>query len=398
MGVNRPRAREFGIAPGLLRPGALNAITDVPGVKVGHVTLVSGEGPLVPGRGPVRTGVTAVLPHGGNLFRQKVRAYIHVINGFGKAAGIAQVRELGVMETPIVLTNTLSVGTAWDALCGYMLAQNPEIGVSTSTVNPVVAECNDGFLNDIRGRHVKTGHVLEALETAKSGPVEEGNAGAGTGMSCFGFKGGIGTSSRRLAGSLDAKHLGVLVLSNFGNVEDLLVGGVPVGPLMADPQEPPAPPGSIVVVVATDAPVTDRQLGRIARRCQGGLARTGSVFGNGSGDFVIAFTTANSVPHEFDDAVGETAATAGDPAGAASACAPQEPFLSDSSAEMASLFRAAVETTEEAVLNALFAAETMVGRDGQFRRGLPLDELEEVLLQHRALAFRAKLPMRQDIL
>lgn len=358
----RPRAREFGVVTGLMEPGPLNAITDVPGVKVGHVSLVQGDGRLVPGEGPVRTGVTAILPHDGNVFKEKVRGAIHVINGFGKATGIAQVQELGVIETPVVLTNTLSVGAAWDALCSYMLSQNPEIGVSTGTVNPVVAECNDGFLNDIRGRHVKAEHVLSALETAAGGPVQEGNAGAGTGMCCLGFKGGIGTSSRRLGGTLAQRYLGVLVLANFGRAEDLLIAGVPVGVRLQEARrDPPAPPGSIVTVLATDAPLSDRQIARVARRCQGGLARVGSVFSNGSGDFAIAFTTPLC-----PEAAGE-------------------PFVSDDSAEMGLLFRAAVEATEEAVLNALFAAETMAGRDGHVRRGLPLDEVAEVLREHRAL-------------
>ena len=370
MGAGKPRAREAGIVAGLLEPGSLNSITDVPGVKVGHVTLVEGEGPLVPGQGPVRTGVTAILPHGGNLFRSKVRAAIHVINGFGKATGIAQVRELGVMETPVVLTNTLSVGAAWDALCSYMLDQCPEIGVTTGTVNPVVAECNDGYLNDIRGRHVKEEHVLTALRTAAPGPVPEGNVGAGTGMSCLGFKGGIGTSSRRLRSASSDKHLGVLVLANFGRAEDLLISGVPVGLLISRVAEaPPAPPGSVVIVLATDAPLTDRQIERVARRCQGGLARVGSVFSNGSGDFVIAFSTANTVPHDSEDRVES----------------PSEAFIRDDSAEMAWLFRAAVEATEEAVLNALFAADTMVGRDGHVRKALPTDDVLRILRERGVL-------------
>ncbi len=349
------RAREFSVVTGLLEPGKLNAITDVPGLAVGHVTLSSGS---------VRTGVTAILPHPGNLFREKVRAAFHVINGFGKATGMAQVQELGTMETPIVLTNTLSVGAAWDALCGYMLKNTPEIGVSTGTVNPVVAECNDGFLNDIRGRHVKEAHVLEALEKASGGPVKEGSVGAGTGMSCLGFKGGIGTSSRKLKGAISDRHLGVLVLSNFGRAEDLLISGVPVGIRLAElHKDPPAPPGSIVTVVATDAPLSDRQLARVARRCQGGLARVGSVFSNGSGDFVLAFSTKNKVSHEPDTAFEHI----------------EEPFVRDDTPEMASIFRAAVEATEESIQNALFAAETMVGRDGHKRLGLPLDEVAEVL-------------------
>ena len=366
--AKRPRAREFGLETGLMAPGLHNCITDVPGVLVGHVTLFQGEGALNPGKGPVRTGVTAILPHGGNLFREKVRASIHVINGFGKATGIPQVQELGVIETPIVLTNTLSVGTAWDTLCGYMLEQCPEIGTSTGTVNPVVAECNDAHLNDIRGRHVKSEHVLAALRSASGGLCAEGSVGAGTGMSCMGYKGGIGTSSRRLTGALSDRHLGVLVLANFGNPQDLLISGVPVGVLLGN-EAPPAPPGSVVVVVATDAPVSDRQLGRIARRCQAGLARVGSVFSNGSGDFAIAFSTADKLSHCAEGMVVETR-------------------VRDNSDEMAGIFRAVVEATEEAVLNALFAAETMTGRDGNVREGLPLAKVRVILESRGVLRSR----------
>jgi D-aminopeptidase len=359
----RPRAREFGVVSGLLEPGPANAITDVPGVKVGHVTLMQDD-PAGPGSGVVRTGVTAILPHEGNLFMEKVRGAFHVINGFGKATGMAQVRELGTIETPIVLTNTLSVGAAWDALCGHMLSRTPEIGLNAGTVNPVVAECNDGYLNDIRGRHVKASHVLEALETAVGGPVPEGNVGAGTGMSCLGFKGGIGTSSRRLKGAISDRRLGVLALSNFGRAEDLLIAGVPVGIRLAEMRkDPPAPPGSVITVIATDAPLYDRQLERVAKRCQGGLARVGSVFSNGSGDFVIAFSTRNKVANAGERPFEEI----------------EEPFVRDDSAEMSSLFRAAVEATEEAVLNSLFAAETMTGRDGHVRRGLPLEDVRRIL-------------------
>lgn len=366
----RPRAREFGINTGLLCTGRYNAITDVPGVAVGQVTLFRGESPGDAENPTVRTGVTAVVPHPGHLFRQKVRAAFHVINGFGKATGIAQIQEMGTIETPIVLTNTLSVGTAWDALCGYMLAHTPEIGISAGTVNPVVAECNDGFLNDIRGRHVRAEHIEEALAKAASGPVEEGCVGAGTGMSCLGFKGGIGTASRVLEGAISDRHLGVLVLSNFGDVMDLLIAGVPVGAILAERQVvPPAPPGSIVVVVATDAPLSERQLGRVARRCQGGLARVGSVFSNGSGDFAIAFSTKNKVDHESERPYVDL----------------EEPFLRDGSPEMLSIFRATVEATEEAILNVLFAATHVAGRDGNERHALPLVDVASILREYRVL-------------
>ena len=357
---DRMRCREAGIVIGTMMPGPLNAITDVPGVKVGHCTLVSGDGPLKAGKGPVRTGVTAILPHPGSLFTSKVRAAVHVINGFGKSTGLAQINELGVIETPIVLTNTLSVGIAWDALCEYMLGLNPEIGVSTGTVNPVIGECNDGYLNDIRGRHISKEHVFQALAQASGGPVAEGSVGAGTGMSCFGWKGGIGTASRRLSGQLSHNCLGVLVLANYGKEQDLTIAGVSVGRELADIYKiPPAPPGSVMVIVATDAPLTDRQLGRVARRCQGGLARTGSIFANGSGDFVIAFSTKNKVPHNSDPV--------------------EKATLRDDTDEMASVFRATVEATEEAVINALFASETMTGRYGHIRYGLPIEQVLDIL-------------------
>ncbi len=359
--VGRPRCRQVGIIIGDMEPGTFNAITDVPGVRVGHVTLISGQNPPAAGGPCVRTGVTAILPHPGNLFEDKVRAAIHVINGFGKATGLAQVAELGTVETPLILTNTLSVGAAWNALCSHMLSHNPGIGVTTGTVNPVVLECNDGFLNDIRGRHVRDEHVSSALRGATGGFVPEGNVGAGTGMSCLGFKGGIGTSSRVLTGEIESDHLGVLALCNFGEGRDLTIAGAPVGRELAKLGESPqAPPGSVVVVVATDAPLSERQLGRVARRCQGGLARVGSRFGNGSGDFVVAFSTANKVAHAEPQVSSSST-------------------LSDGSSEMAGVFRAAQEATEEAVLNALFAAETMTGRDGNVRQGLPIEAVLGIL-------------------
>ncbi len=368
MEYSRRRFRECKLSTGVLPTGPLNSITDVPGVLVGHCTIVEGEGPLDPGKGPVRTGVTAVLPHGGNLFKDKVRGAIHVINGFGKATGIAQIQELGTIETPIILTNTLSVGLAWDSLCEYMLESNPEIGVSAGTVNPCVLECNDGYLNDIRGRHVKKEHVFSALYHATDGPVDEGNVGGGTGMSCLGFKGGIGTSSRVL--EMDERWtLGVLVMSNFGRLEDLLICGIPVGielkrSIGAQSQ---TPPGSIIIIVGTDAPLSDRQLLRVARRCQGGLARTGSVFSHGSGDFALAFSTANKVS---DSDTPESS---------------EQRYISDDSPYLGLLFRACVEAVEESVLNSLFMAETMVGRDGHTRFGLPIDTVLEILARHQVI-------------
>lgn len=383
---SRPTARALGLITGHLPPGPQNDICDVPGVRVGHATRVEGEGPLVPGRGPVRTGVTAILPHGGNLFKQKVPAGLFVLNGFGKATGLAQVAELGTIETPILLTNTLSAFRAADALVSYMLEQNPEIGVTTGTVNPVVGECNDSFLNDVQGRHVTAEMVRAALDGASGGPVAQGAVGAGTGMVCFGFKGGIGSSSRRV----DRYVLGALVLANFGRRPDLLIHGVPVGRRLLDypekaapvsetapapqpeqesaPQQPAAdsgseftpdepPPGSVMIVLATDAPLDARQLTRLAKRGALGLARVGGSAMNGSGDFVLAFSTANRVPHQANYPVRA------------------ETLLRDDSAIMNDLFRATVETVEEAVINALFTASTVTGRDGHVAHALPVEQV-----------------------
>lgn len=347
------RAREHGILLPGLSPGPLNAITDVAGVAVGHATLVEGEN--------IRTGVTAVLPHPGNLYLNKVPAAVHVVNGFGKAAGLSQVQELGELETPIILTNTLSVGAALDALVEYKLERNPEIGRSLPTVNGVVAECNDGFLNDIRARRVGAREVRAALTAAGSGPVPEGNVGAGTGMSAFSCKAGIGTSSR-LAGEYTC---GVLVLSNFGRWHQLKIAGVPVGQLLPSPAgDYPPEKGSIVMVAATDAPLDSRQLSRLAKRAAFGLARTGSVAGHGSGDYVLAFSTgASSLPLAKDRQV-------------------QVGFVDS---HLDRLFEAVVEATEEAILNALFAAETMWGRDGNVRYSLPVAEVLRVMSEYRSL-------------
>ncbi len=355
-----PRLRELGVTPGLLSPGSHNAITDVPGVRVGHTTLITGEGPLLPGEGPVRTGVTAILPHGGNLFAQKVVAAVQTLNGYGKAAGFEQVRELGVIETPIVLTNTLNVGSTVDAVISAMLRANPEIGITTSTVNAVVGECNDGFLNDIQGRHVRAKHVWHSIERAAAGPVTEGNVGAGTGTSCFGFKGGIGSASRQTG----KYTVGALAQTNFGSRPHLTMLGVPVGQHFADrllPASPPGP-GSIMIVLGTDAPLSSRQLGRLARRAAFGLARTGSISSNGSGDFVVAFTTAHPRPHS--------------PAGTVE---PVTRIPDEAHAVIDGLFLAVVEAVEEAILNALLMADTMTGRDGNTLYALPAEEVRRLL-------------------
>lgn len=358
------RLRDLGITVGRLPIGPLNAITDVPGIRVGHVTLIDGAGSLTPGQGPVRTGVTAILPHGGNLFQEKVAAAVHTINGFGKCTGFEQVRELGTIETPITLTNTLNVGLVSDAVITYMLRDNADIGVSTGSINPLVGECNDGFLNDIRGRHVRQEHVWQAIETADDGPVSEGNVGAGTGTSGFQYKGGIGTASRRV---LEGQYtVGALVQTNFGARIELTVCGVPVGLHLQEEDLPTTGPGSIMIVLAADAPLEARQLERLARRAAFGLARTGSTCHHGSGDFVIAFSTANRYPHDPDSL--PTRRTG---------------LTTDSGQVMNALFLAVIESVEEAILNALIAAETMTGRDGNTLYALPHQTLVESLRAYR---------------
>ena len=324
----------------------MSAITDVPGVRVGHVTLIDGDGPHA-----VRTGVTAVIP-GEDAFRRKMAAGAHVINGFGKMAGIAQVVELGRLETPILLTNTLSVWQAGHGLVQYVLRGDPAIG----SVNPVVGECNDGYLNDIQGLHVRAEHALAALEGAAGGPVPEGPVGAGTGMVCYGWKGGIGTASRAwAAAALDGRPvtLGALVLANFGRRADLRVRGCPVGRWLAEAPPPPTSGegGSVIVLLATDAPLTSRQLTRVARRASAGLARTGSVHHHGSGDFALAFSTARAYP----------------------------PFLADEGELLNPFFVAAADVVEEAVLRALRAGRDMTGRGGRRVQALPWAEVEAMV-------------------
>jgi D-aminopeptidase len=365
----RPRARDAGLVVGVLPPGPHNAITDVVGVLVGHTTLIRGD--------DVRTGVTAVLPHKGNLFREKVPAAVFVGNGFGKLMGSTQVHELGEIETPVLLTSTLNVPRVADALLDYMLSLPGNEAVRS--INPVVAETNDGGLNDIRGRHVGREHVLSALQNAKEGPVEEGAVGAGTGTIAFGFKGGIGTASRRLPDRLGGYTVGVLVQTNFGGV--LTIGGAPVGRELGRwyLQEQLGPraregkdeaDGSVIVVIATDAPLDARNLHRLAARSMLGLARTGSAAANGSGDYAIAFSVAADVRIRV-------------PARAAEATAPRAVKLLPNDA-MSPLFLAVIEATEEAVYNSLFKATTMKGR-GRTVEALPLERTLEILRKHGAL-------------
>lgn len=439
----------------MLMPGRFNAITDVAGVGVGHCTLISGEGKLVPGEGPARTGVTVVVPHAGNVFEEKVPAAAFALNAFGKAIGLEQLNELGNLEVPIALTNTLNAPLVADALIEWTLVQNPDIGIATSTVNPVVGEVNDGYLNDIQGRHVRREHVFTAIglavtaakataaratattataggpgpagpaaaagpaavgpaaagvvrtgagaaggavaaASAGGGPVEEGSVGAGTGACCMGWKGGMGTSSRVLPGGRGGYTVGALVLTNFGGI--LSVNGAPVGrelgryafsgdfPYGAASRCQPCeshPPGrkrlsadaqdlggSVIVVLATDAPLDHRQLERLARRAGLGLARTGFFSSNGSGDFFIAFSTAWRIPH-------------------------RAPLMQDlkvlSNDAMSALFLAAVEATEEAVLNSMLRATAVVGRDGHVADAIDIDDLLAILRKYNALNWHTQL-------
>lgn len=333
------RIRGYGITIGELPTGRKNVITDVSGVKVGHITLNDGA---------IKTGVTAILPHEGNWFREKLLAAVHVINGFGKSVGTIQIDELGTLETPIVLTNTLSVGTAYDAVVDYMLERNPEIGDTTGTVNPVVYECNDGYLNDIRGKYVKRDHVFEALDHATDEMVE-GAVGAGTGMSCFGMKGGIGTASRIVELDQEDYTLGVLVLSNFGRMKDFMLNGEKLGKKKMNTNAE-TDKGSIIVIVATDIPLSEHQLKRVIKRTSIGIARTGSFGANGSGEIAIGFSTAVRIPHHEQEAIIDMKRIHED--------------------KLDSIFRAVAEATEEAILNSLVTAEATTGREGHHRSSL----------------------------
>ena len=381
---DRHRVRDLGITPGILSPGPLNAITDVEGVMVGHLTRIEGDG--------IRTGVTAILPHDGDLFRERVPAAVYVGNGFGKALGFTQVQELGELETPLALTNTLSIFDVAKGVADYVLNQPGNENVRS--VNPVVGETNDGYLNDIRARVLTTDDVYSAIEAASSGPVAEGNVGAGTGTRALGYKAGIGTSSRRLPESRGGYTVGVLVQSNFGGV--LTVNGTPVGEELGNHYMSGDVPyevslnsdsksrqttasvqstdgydydvdGSIMIVVATDAPLTSRNLERLAKRAMMGVARTGGFASNGSGDYVIAFSTHDDVRRAIDsdeDTIDRTELT---------------------NSAMSPLFLATVEATEEAILNSLFMAEPMTGHDGSEMDALPTDEVMEIMKEYNAV-------------
>jgi D-aminopeptidase len=353
------RLRDYGIKIGILQTGPYNAITDVSGVKVGHYTLMEGEN--------IRTGVTAILPHDGNMYRLKVPAAVYIGNGYGKLAGYSQIKELGNIETPVVLTNTLSVPAGMNGLITYIL--NMPGNENVRSVNAVAGETNDGYLNDIRGRHITEEHVLQAIRNAVTGPVREGNVGAGTGTTCFGWKGGIGTASRLLPEQMGGYTVGVLVQTNFGGI--LEINGAPVGveldKYIFKNQLQDRGDGSCMIVVATDAPLCSRNLERLAKRAMMGLAKTGGIASNGSGDYVVAFSAAhdNFIPLTSPEPLTE-----------------QKVLRND---EISALFLATIESTEEAIINSLFAAETMTGRDGHTVEALPVKEVLKILKKYNAL-------------
>ena len=354
---SQKRVRDYGIEIGILKTGKNNAITDVFGVKVGHTTLNIGD--------HIRTGVTAILPHSDNIFQYKVPAAIYLGNGFGKLAGYSQVKELGNIETPIILTNTLSVPNASNALISYTINQ-PE-NKNVGSVNSVVGETNDGYLNDIRGRHIKENHVVNAIKNAKTGVVAEGNVGAGTGTVCFGYKGGIGTSSRVIPKKYGGYTVGVLVQTNFGGVFEL--NGVPVAKELDNyPRSYTYDvDGSCMIVVMTDAPLSSRNLERLAKRAMMGLAKTGGIASNGSGDYVIAVSTAkeNRIPYRSKSS-----------------------FLNKKelrNGAISPLFLATIEATEEAILNSLFAATTLKGRDNHEIKSLPIDKVIKIVKKYNGI-------------
>lgn len=379
----RARARALGIVVGHYEPGPLNAITDVAGVKVGQTTLIRGHGPLQPGQGPVRTGVTVILPRD-DVWHKKVPAAAFVLNGTGEMTGLAWVAESGFLEYPIALTSTLNLPRVANGIMSWMIRQYPEIGITDDTLTPVIAECDDSRLNDSQGRHVSEADVIAALDGARGGPVAEGSVGAGTGMVSYGFKGGIGTASRRLPAADGGYTIGVLVNANHGRRPELLVTGVPVGlryeaagarragegemparssGIAAAGRRPGQSEGSIIIVVATDAPLDARQLGRLARRAALGLARTGSTARHGSGDFMLAFSTGNVIEHY-----------------------PSQPTFSMThlaDTHLNPILTATVEATEEAILNALMMARTVVGRDGRRVEAISLDRLTALLAKAR---------------
>lgn len=347
--MERVRLRDLDISIGRFKTGTYNSITDIPGVMVGQVTLSYKK---EDGRS-VHTGVSAILPHSGNIYQEKVLGNSYVINGFGKTVGTIQLQELGVIESPILLTNTLSVPAAMEGTIRYLLNQNPQIGDTTGTVNVIVGECNDGYLNDIRGLHVKPEHAYEAILSAKSGIIEEGCVGAGTGMSCLGYKGGVGTSSRIADFGEQQYTVGAFIVSNFGEEKDLRIPGG--GCLNRTGNDEKMPDGSIMIILATDAPLNERQLSRLAKRASFGLSRTGSYAAHGSGDIVIAFSTAHRIPHELPIEQESIAFN----------------FLREDGQFISQLFEMAVDVVEEAIWNSICKATTTDGNKGNSREAIP---------------------------
>jgi len=356
MQTTRCRARDLGLHVGDLQTGELNTVTDVPGVRVGHCTRIEGEGKCEIGKGPLRTGITAILPaKEGSIFN--VEAAVHVINGFGKSTGLMQIEELGTIETPILITSTLNVGKVADGLLDYLIVDE---GLAWPSINPVVMECNDFFLSDAWGRHLGKAEVVKAINAASSGPVSEGNVGAGTGTAAYGYKGGVGTSSRIISCDGESFTLGALVVTNMGRRVELTICGKDVGKeLKEDTSVRPELGGSIIMVLATDAPMSSTQLRRVALRATHGLARTGSNSFNGSGDIVLAFSTGRNIP-----------AYPGQPVFTL-------PQLATNYID--TFFTAAADAVEESILNAMFMAETLTGRDGNRLRALPLDKVKSLL-------------------
>ena len=364
---HRPRCRELGLSPGFYPTGPLNAITDVEGVSAGHSTLLAGEGPLVPGKGPVRTGVTAILPHGGNLLQQPVEAAVYIFNGAGTSTGLHNIEEYGFLETPLVLTNTMSVGAAYQALTRWCVEHYLEKPGSRGWFAPVVGETCDAFLNDIYGFHIKEGHVFKALNSARGGTVAEGVVGAGTGIRTCGFKAGIGTSSRMIELDGEKFILGVLVQANLPGC--LVIDGAPVGRELGviDPEYSAGSGGSIMIVIATDLPLDSRQLRRTAARAAFGMALVGSSGSHRSGDFVIALSTTRRNSDPSTGGLFYPARTLAD-----------EYYLTQ-------IFQAAAEATQEAILNSIFKAVTVTGRDGNTVEALDLEETEAILKKYGKL-------------
>jgi D-aminopeptidase len=353
----RKRLRELGIVIGDLAPGPFNAITDVRGVRVGHTTIIKGQG-----KGAARTGVTVLLPHEGNIYEERLFASSFGLNGWGEMTGLAAIEETGLLATPIFLTGTYNVGIVQSAALAYLRKMNPRLGVSGGTVHPVVAECFDDFLSDTPSRPISAKDVFAAIENAADGPVAEGAVGGGTGMTSFGFKGGIGTSSRK---TKSGATVGVLVMTNTGGRRQLRIDGVPVGREIRGYEEAEKRTKSIILIAATDAPLLSYQLKKIAKRVALGLARVGAISGTGSGDIILAFSTANRVPRV--------------PPGAVQNIRAVNDFL------ITPLYQATVEATQEAILNALTSTRTMVGKDGNTSYGIPLDQVERIMRKYRGL-------------